>query len=781
MRSQPAGSVSPILLAALLTSAFCVPAQAQEIGADPPVLGEIVVTASLRSQALRDAPVSVAALTASALNKAHITRPQDLPRATPGLQFNANDDSFSIRGVSSNAGAATTGLYVDDVPLQIRAIGTLPQSALPSLFDLARVEVIRGPQGALFGAGSEGGVVRFVTAKPSFAGADLLTTSEVSGTTGGGENYALGLAETTVLAPDLAALRLGAFYRRDGGWVDRVDAVDHHVTDADANRSDQLALRATGLLQPSPSLQLTPLVLFERRRRHDADDAWAALSDPRAGVYRNANPVALPDDDHFALGALGVRQQVGDAELFGEAAYFRRRQHSFYDGSIYNLSWLQQGLDRPLLTPTGLSPEVQGYAAAAPIHNRQDDVTLEVRLQSRPEGELVWTAGIFLQRSLQSNQEAIVDPQFDALNSTLFGRTGQEIYGYGLLPGQLSYSGRVSAEDRQAAAFGDITWRVTSHLALSAGLRVARTKFRFNDDQDGPYNGPGPSHASGSASETPVTPKFSLAYSRDGRLVYITVAKGYRIGGANAALPLAFCAADLANLGLADVPSSYRSDTTWNYEAGFKGEALGGRMDLAASLFQIDWRGIQQNVYLPGCGFQFTANLGHARSRGLDLQAQLRLNDHMNLRLAAGWVDARYVTAIRAGAASGAEPLADKGDALPGAPWGVSVGWDLRFQAANRPGFANLDYEIAGDDLRGPVQDPTTQAYDPRLPPARSGDNLHLRVCLRLNTWEAALFADNLLNRHGWLEKSHEDRGTDLFTVTTPRPRTVGVAFTRGL
>lgn len=781
MRWTSAGRWLAAVLAAPLVAASSAPASAQEAAAGPAVLGELVVTASLRRQPLNATPASVTALTDAALNEAHITRAQDLPRQTPGLQFNAADNSFSIRGVSSDAGSATTGLYIDDVPIQLRTIGVMSESTLPALFDLERVEVIRGPQGTLFGAGAEGGVVRFVTAKPTFTSADLLATSELSGTQGGGASYQLGVAGNATLAPDQAAIRLAAAYRHDGGWVDRVDTVDKHLTDANSNRGDQLTLRASGLLQPSPDLRLTPLVLIESRRRHDTDEAWEALSDPGAGVYRNANPVALSDDDHFALASLGLQQDLGGTELIGEVAYFRRRQKTFYDGSMYNLSWLQQGLGRPLLIPTGFDLPIPRYAAPAPIDNRQDDVTLEARLQSQPGRRLVWTVGVFLQRSLQANREAIVDPQFDELNEALFGQTGQQIYGYGLLPGDLSYWGRVTAEDRQAAIFGEATWRITSHIALTTGLRVAQTRFRFDDSQDGPYNAPGPSHAAGRESETPVTPKFALAYSQDGRLFYLTAAKGYRIGGANAALPLAFCAADLAELGLSDTPASYRSDTTWNYEAGVKGKALDRRLEFAASLFQIDWRGIQQSVYLPGCGFQFTDNLGRARSRGFDLEAHMRLTERMGVRLAAGWMDARYVETVRAGGASGAEVLASKGDALPGAPWRVSVGWDLRFAAAGRPAFANLDYEIAGDDRPGPVQDPAAQAYDPRLPPNRNGDNLHLRLGMRFNRWDAALFADNLLGTHAWLSKSHEDQGTDLFTITTPRPRTIGISATRGL
>ncbi len=745
-------------------------------------LSELVVTASLRREALASAPVSVTAITPEALQQAHITRPEDLVRETPGLQYDAEEHAFSIRGVSSEAGSATTGLYVDDVPLQIRAIGFMAQSALPSLFDLDRVEVIRGPQGTLFGAGAEGGVVRFVTTKPVFGQPDLRLESEVSASDGGGGSYAAGAAGNATVLPGYAAVRLGAWYRHDGGWVDRVDTVDKHVTDADANRGDRLAIRVTGLLQPTPSLQLTPMLLVESRRQHDTDEGWEALSDPAAGVWRNANPTALADDDRFTLAALGLRQDLGGADLVGDVGVLRRRQRTAYDGSMYNLSWLQQQLDRPLLTPTGFDLPIPRYAAPAPIHNRQDDVTLELRLESHPDGLVTWTAGVFLQRSLQVNEGAIVDPQFGELNLALFGPNWEQRYnGYGLLPGDLSYWGRVSADDRQAALFGEARWSLTPHLRLITGLRIARTRLSFVNAQDGPYNAPGPSGASGAQRETPVTPKLGLSWEDDGRLLYVSAAKGYRIGGANTALPLAFCAADLQQLGLAGTPVAYRSDSTWNYEAGAKGHAFDRRLELAASVFQIDWRGIQQNVYLPGCGFQFTANAGRARSRGFDLQLRARLAPGMSVGVGAGYVDARYAETTRAGDAAGALLLAAKGDALPGAPWQVAVDWDWRFSAAGRPAFLDLGYAFASRDRLGPVQDPLAQAYDPRLPPNRSADDLHLRLGVRFDGWEAAVFGDNLTGDHAPLVRAHEDQGTDLFTITTPRPRTIGVSLTRGM
>ena len=177
-------------------------------------------------------------------------------------------------------------------------------------------------------------------------------------------------------------------------------------------------------------------------------------------VYNNALTVfSYP---FVRLVSLGLSQDLGGADLIGTVAAFQRRQQTYYDGSVYNLSYLQQVVGRRLLTPTGFDLPIARYAAQAPVANRQDNLSAELRLQSHAGGPLTWTAGFFLQRSRQRDDEAIVDPQFEVLTLALFGQPGAELYdGYDLLPGARSYAGRIAARDRQAAAFGEATWRMT--------------------------------------------------------------------------------------------------------------------------------------------------------------------------------------------------------------------------------------------------------------------------------------------------------------------------------
>src|SRR5712675_924395 len=195
-------------------------------------LEEIVVTATRREERLQDVPVSVMAFSQEKLDAQGLKNIDDLSRLSPGLNFqrngmssagNYNDEGsdINIRGVDSTAGTSTTGIYIDDSPIQTRHIGFGSINAFPALFDLDRVEVLRGPQGTLFGAGAEGGVVRFITPEPSLTKDSGYARSEVASTEHGGASFELGAALGGPIIDNVLGFRISASFRRDGGWVDR--------------------------------------------------------------------------------------------------------------------------------------------------------------------------------------------------------------------------------------------------------------------------------------------------------------------------------------------------------------------------------------------------------------------------------------------------------------------------------------------------------------------------------------------------------------------------------
>jgi outer membrane receptor protein involved in Fe transport len=669
----------------LLASALLFPTAALADAAPPadstPQVQEVVVTATRREQALSKVPISVTALTQKTLDVQGVKNFADLGALVPGVEFDENDNTISIRGISSKAGAGTTGIYLDDIPIQIRQVGTIPSNALPEVFDLERVEVLRGPQGTLFGAGSEGGTVRYITPQPNLDHYSAYGRAELSFTEHGDPSYEYGAAVGGPIIQDRLAYRASASYRRDGGYTDRIDYHTGEVIDPRDDWGDVKTLRLAVTAAPVDNLLITPSVMMQERYYNDYGQYWEAFSDPAKGVFHNGDPAQLWDRDKFILPSLKVDYDFGPVKLIADTAYFYHHDVSNYDASLYNLSFLQQFATDPLLTPTG--PDIPGlysYVADGQVTNKQDNFSQEIRLQSNsPDSRLTWTAGVFFAKDRQENTELMIDPQFDAINEAVFHRTGSFIWKrrgvhYGLIDGLYSYTGEFVTHDEQLAGFGEATYALTDKLKVTGGLRYSWTHFDFTNFQDGPYNMPGPSGGAGEHSEHPLTPKISVSYqATPDDMLYATAAKGYRVGGANAPVPLSFCKNALHQLGDVSIPESYDSDYVWSYEVGAKGRFWDRRISVAASAFYLDWENIQQNVYLSQCGFQYTANLGKAVSKGFDLQLDGHLTHHLVVNLDLGYTDARYTTTTQAGTTAAAPILVAEGDVLPAAPWTAAV------------------------------------------------------------------------------------------------------------
>jgi outer membrane receptor protein involved in Fe transport len=256
-------------------------------------------------------------------------------------------------------------------------------------------------------------------------------------------------------------------------------------------------------------------------------------------------------------------------------------------------------------------------------------------------------------------------------------------------------------------------------------------------------------------------------------------AKGYRIGGVNPPAPASRCAADLAALGVTDTPETYRSDHVWSYEAGVKSTLFDRRLSLQSSAYWIDWDRIQQSVSLPRCGFQFTANLGSAVSRGFDLALQARPTADLSLSFSLAYVDARFEDTVTGGVVDPrtgrhAVIVAD-GDRLGARPWTLAASAEYRF-FVGVPAYVRADYEYLGPQAsRAPVNDPLSVAYDLGLPAVGQAQGLAVRAGGRFGKVELSLFADNLLDTAPRLLRAHDSRTSPLYAAVTQTPRTVGV------
>src|ERR1700732_1660013 len=210
-------------------------------------LQEITVTATRHEESLSKVPISVTALTQDAMDLRGIKDFQDIVRFTPGVNIdNSGTNNIAIRGIASTGGAGTTGIYIDDTPIQIRGTAFNPDDALPKSFDIDRVEVLRGPQGTLFGAGSEGGTVRYITTQPSLTKTSIYSRAELSSTQGGDPSYEAGVAAGGPLVQDKFGARLAVWYRKDGGWIDRIDPYTLAVVDTNAKHDETVLVGLAG-------------------------------------------------------------------------------------------------------------------------------------------------------------------------------------------------------------------------------------------------------------------------------------------------------------------------------------------------------------------------------------------------------------------------------------------------------------------------------------------------------------------------------------------------------
>ena len=688
-------------------------------------LEEIVVTATRRSEALSKVPISVTAINQESLDARGMKDFQDIARFTPGVTIDSSiTNAISIRGISSSGGAGTTGIYIDDTPIQMRSVGFNPDDTLPKTFDLDRVEVLRGPQGTLFGAGSEGGTVRYILTAPKLHGSSTYARSELSITSGGQPSYELGVAHGTALIDGTLGIRMSAWYRNDGGWIDRVDPTTRAVSERSANRADAYMARLAAVWQPVSSLTITPSVVYQKSSRHDESTYWPAYSNPSAGQFYNASPERLPVPDSYYLPALKLEWNLEHSQVISNTSYFSRNEETAYLGTVYDLNYYQAlgWPGNPINDPNyvGNAPAISGcgptsVATVAPcdwyplidanglhlpagftnyqtpnkITNQQRSWSQEVRWQSTDDSaRWRWTVGAFWQQAKELSIENLEDKQIYEFFQYLYGVNPEAVFfgdfyhcpghpGTGVnaaatVPACSIYYNNNKTTDRQFAGFGELSYALTDKLRVTFGERIARLSFSLDHYADG-FENYGPSAATASSSETSNTPKLSVAYQADpSNLYYATYAKGFRAGGGNAPLP-DYCNVDLDNTGYPNgAPLTYKSDSTQSFEVGSK-NAFGRNFRIATSVYYIRWNDIQQNVYVPGaCGLQFTDNLGTAEAKGFDLQAEFAAGP-MKFELATGYTEARYTkdSTLRSQFCPSASttpclPLARSGDAISG-------------------------------------------------------------------------------------------------------------------
>ncbi|HWW31839.1 MAG TPA: TonB-dependent receptor, partial [Steroidobacteraceae bacterium] len=484
------------------------PAQPTEEATPTVGLQEVVVTATRREQSLSKVPISVTALTQQALDDRGIKDFSEVARFTPGVNFDTSGtNNIAIRGISGTGGAGTTGIYIDDTPIQMRALAFSPDEALPKSFDIDRVEVLRGPQGTLFGSGSEGGTVRYITTQPSLTKTSIYSRAELSTSERGDPSYEVGVAAGGPLIEGTLGARLTVWYRRDGGWIDQLDPYNLTTVEKNANHEENALIRLAMLWAPNEHWSITPSIYYQDRKRHNGEDYWPLYSNPGDNRFVNADPTARNSPDQFYLPALKIEGDVGSARLISNTSFYHRENQTGYEGTLYNLGYYQTQnaapiflndpsvptwqVPFPLLDANGLHVPGLDYRAPAAIKNGQENIVQEIRLQSTdPNARLLWTTGIFLSENRQSYLEQIHDPMLDQLTNLVLGLPYTQVFCYidpvsgNCVPVPYdpaypddSYFLKTNSKDTQAALFGELTYGLSERLKATVGARFSHMKY----------------------------------------------------------------------------------------------------------------------------------------------------------------------------------------------------------------------------------------------------------------------------------------------------------------
>ncbi len=722
---------------------------------DPEVsLDEIVVSAMKRDELLSTVPMSISVLSADRMSESGISDIRGVAAVSAGVEYDFSSQfgpgiltDIAIRGISAQKGGATTGLYIDDTPIQ------MPHSVFnnpyPLTFDLARVEVLRGPQGVLFGRSAEGGAVRFVTNEPSTTTTSELYHSEVSVTEHGTPNYEAGAAAGGPLIADVLGGRVSAWYRHDGGYVDRIDPFTGATVDADANHSASELLRLDFAFEPDDRFRIVPGFTYQSVSLHDTPTFYANQSAPAMGVLDNGKLLDQPSIDEFRMGSIRMTARLGGANLTVVTSYFDRTAAATVDQT--NAAGVDYfgGFGNPL------GPEFPtSYSQAIPslLSQHQIQESAEMRIASPgPSEPLTWLGGVFYSRLSDSSTEdtyAISAPSN---------------------PGILTDGGNVT---REISIFGYGRWSFTSQWSAGAGMRLGWTQTEGWSRNGGFANSGAVPFATSSDRETlPPTPRFDLSYQPDSlNLFYASVARGFRSGGINSNRPIE------CN-GSAD-PLAYSPDSVWSFELGAKNQLLGNRLQLNASIFDIRWPGVQVYGY-DACGHGLTTNAGEARSTGFDVDMEAMVTERLRVTLALGMLDARYVRTVRA---ANGEFIVDKGTVVGGvpsvpAPWNGTLtaryDWPLVHEAK---GFVRME-EIVHSHNPGPFseQDPNNVNYDPSLRADPATELLNLQLGVTWVTSDIWLFVDNAFDSQPDLQRDADAPGSPLVYAYTFKPRTLGV------
>jgi len=691
-------------------------------------LEEVVVTAQKRTERLQDVPVPVTALNADSLAERNQTRLQDYFSDVPGLNLTSTGSgqmNLSIRGLttgSAGGGGATVGVTIDDVPRGANTApafsSTLYEDLDPS--DLERIEVLRGPQGTLYGASSIGGLIKFVTADPStsaFKGRAQLLLNSTKGTLGYGVRGAVNLPVN-----DEVAFRVSGFSRRDPGYVDNV-----LTGQKDVNETNVKGGRVSALWRPSENLSLKLAAMLQKTEGDGSSEVDALLADLQQARMRGTEVYS----QKTALYSAVLNASFAGLNLTSISGYGTYRYSHLSDQTAFYGGYAQDLFG------------VTGASLLDRIETKK--FTQEVRLASAAGQRLEWLVGLFYMHEETPAHQSLLANDYN---------TGAVAGSQVEIDFPTSFS--------EQAVFGDVTWHFTDRFNIQVGGRVSTNRQKYDELDEGPLFGgtfiTPTTHTKAHASTFLVSPQFKISPDL---MVYARFASGYRAGGPNSNVP--------GGIGL---PTSYQPDKDNSFDLGVKGEVWDHRLSFDAAVYRIDWKNVQVLVIDQATQFLLHTNGGNAKSQGLELTVQARPAERLTIAASATLGDAKLkddLPAISTAIGRAGERLpfssrfagslsADQEFAL-GANWMGTIGGSVRYVGERQGDFTNS---------------PTVSRV---ILPAYT--QVDFRLGARRDAWNLSAFVNNLSDKRGFVGRSDTGSADLQPTAVYIQPRTFGLSVAK--
>jgi iron complex outermembrane receptor protein len=780
------------------------------------MLQEVVVTATKREANLQNVPFSVSA---TSQNQIRNSGAQDLVSLARNIaSFTVADlgpgqSQMAIRGISSGqvirdqpGVKEQVGVYLDESPISI-ALFTPDLE----LFDLERFEVLRGPQGTLFGAGSEAGTVRYITRQPQLGRFEVFTDASFEDVEHGSQG---GMVRGAFNVPmgDSAAVRLVLYWRHLPGFIDAIQpggGLKQAVNDG-----DRTGARLSLLWKPNENLSITPRVVYQNLTTNGfpRTDLYNILANP----YTTIAPVRMGDReqytqqregllDQFFLTDLDINWNFGPATLTSITSYTHRNVRVLRDATQLTGSVTYDAFNKTDQASVRLN---------SPLYDRTglNVISQELRLASNGSQLIDWLVGGFFQHVNRHYGQDLPTPGYDALVGITSASQGA--------PPDTPFYSDLSYLLKQYAAFGEATWHMTSQFSLTAGLRY----YKFTEDKNllfagafsaptcvpGTGTGPGNPCVFGvvpaSTDSNGTSPRFILSYKpTDDAQLYAQAARGFRLGGINDPINLPLCSpADKIVFG--NQPN-WRDEKTWDYELGAKTQWFDKRLTFNIDVFYSDIKDLQATTTAGTCSSRVVFNVPTARSEGVEMELFARPNNTWEFGMSASYIDAKLTSSVLSTLPTGQQVvvggLAD-GNRLPTAPKTQAAAFVGFTQPVNggRDFFANFTFQYVGssfsqfenqqpgwgnicigcpnaanpyaarlDQFGGPLST-TSFTFNPELPSYTLGN---LRFGLKTDHWQAAAYINNIWNENARLALDYERGRTARLGYLTNQPRTVGI------